>query len=493
MKTNQRILCCLTALLAVSAAMLACGDDAGQTEVQSTQGTETTVTETEDNSLKSNLPEVDYNGETISILTAAEQWSRYYYVEKEAGDVIDDAVYQRNRTVSEQLNVNFDFQIYNGFGAGKSAVATALRGEVMGGTGAIDLFAASSAYISGLLMENLFYNLNDVEYIDFDQPWWLGDTNKLTTLDGKLYLGAGTLGMAYLDNSRCIYFNKKLAGTLDITGIYEDVKAGKWTIDLFETYGKMAVSDLNGDGAYDGEDRYGYAGTVKEGLDALFFGLGKENTVNDENGIPRLIGATEHMEDIYNRLKPYGNDKMLYYPTKEADPVHELYPMFMSDKALFISYSLKAVSARGLSDMEDFGILPMPKYDEAQEKYRTFAFTDVMGIPQGQTDEEITRDGIIMEALNFENYKTVYPAYKDVALERKYARDEESADMIDIIVDGVYLDFGMLFYEQLDLSTLYMNTLLEKYDSYATFWAKQEKAMTKKLDKIIETMMENGE
>ncbi len=490
MKTNRRILCCLTALLAVSAAMLACGDDVGQPEAQSTQGAETTVAATEDNSLKSNLPEVDYNGETITVLTAAEQWSRYYTVEKESGDVIDDAVYRRNQAVSEQLNVNFDFQIYNGFGAGKTAVATALRGEVMGGTGAIDLFAASSAYVSGLLLENLFYNLNEVEHIDFTQPWWLGDVNELLTIDGKLYLGAGTLGMSYLDNSRCIYFNKKLAGTLDITGIYEDVKAGKWTIDLFETYGKMAISDLNGDGTYDGEDRYGYAGTVMEGVDALFFGLGKANTVKDENGIPSLIGATEQMEDIYTRLKPYGNDKMLYYSTKETDPVLELYPMFMSDKALVIGYSLKAVSSRGLSDMEDFGILPLPKYDEAQEKYRTFAFSDVMGIPQGQTDEEVTRDGIIMEAMNFENYKTVYPAYKDVALERKYARDEESADMIDIIMDGVYMDFGMIFYPQLDISLIDMSGLLNKYDSYATWWAKQEKPLTKKLNKIIETITE---
>ncbi len=487
MKQYKHMLCIITALLATGT-LLACGDSAADTK--ETQAQTNSGTETEDSGLKSNLPEVDYEGATINILTAAEQWSRFYTIEKESGDIIEDAVYKRNREVSEDLNVNLNFMVFNGYTAGMDAVATALRGAVMGGTGEFDLYTASSAYVMGLMLDNLFCNLTDVEYLDFEQPWWISGINDRFMLNDKLYLCAGTLGMQYLDDARCIFFNKKLAGNLDINDLYASVNDGTWTSELFTQYCKLANADLNGDGKMDGADRYGYAGTDTEAIYALSFGYGKTNTYKDEDGIPRMVGATERMEDIFNALKPLTKDKTMYYGTEAADPSAELYPMFMADKALFINYTLNAVSGRYLSDMEDFGILPMPKYDEAQETYTTMGFADFHGIPRGVSEESIGRAGIVLEALNFENYKTVYPAYKDVALQRKYSRDEESADMIDIIFDGVFMDFGMVFYAQIDFAMLNMASVLEGNDSYATWWARNEKRLTKKLEEIVETISE---
>ncbi len=488
MKNKKHILYAVLALLTVSGTLLACGDCT--TEAKETQNQTNSVTETEETELKSNLPEVNYNGEKITILTAAEQWSRYYTVEDAAGDVIDDAVFKRNSAVSEQLNINIDYQIYYGYGNGTTDVANALRGEIMGGTNAFDLFAGSSAYCAPLYLENFFCNLRDVEYLDFDQPWWLGDINDLLTVDGALYLASGTLGMQYLDNARCIYFNKKLAQNLDITDIYQKVSNGKWTLDQFEAYGKLAYSDLNGDGVYDGNDRYGFAGTMTEGLESMFFGLGMEHTKNNADGVPEFVGITEQKETIFARLKPYTKEKQFYYATAEIDPVKELYPMFLSDQALFILYTLRSVTSRALSDMDDFGILPLPKLDETQDKYRTYGFQDVYGIPRGHTEEDTARNGIVLEALNFENYKTVYPAYKEIALERKYARDEESSKMIDIIVDGMYMDFGMLFYSQLNQELLWMNPVVTGNETYSTWWAANESALNQKLENILEAVSE---
>ncbi len=279
MKQYKNIVCITVALLTAST-LLACGDNTADPATE-TQTDTVTEAETADTGLKSNLPKVDYEGATINILTAAEQLRRYYTVENESGDVIDDAVFKRNQAISEDLNVNLNFMVFNGYTAGMSTVATALRGSVMDGTGEFDLYTASSAYISGIILDNLFYNLTGLRYLDFEQPWWLSDVNEQLTIDGQLYLGAGTLGMQYLDDARCIYFNKKMADNLDIGDIYADVNAGKWTHELFTEYCKLANADLNGDGKQDGNDRYGYSNAFKTMKDIV------------EHKIPKMLSLFE--------------------------------------------------------------------------------------------------------------------------------------------------------------------------------------------------------
>ena len=44
--------------------------------------------------------------------------------------------------------------------------------------------------------------------------------------------------------------------------------------------------------------------------------------------------------------------------------------------------------------------------------------------------------------LNAESYKTVIPAYYEVALKGKYSRDAESAEMLDLIFESRVIDIG---------------------------------------------------
>jgi hypothetical protein len=51
--------------------------------------------------------------------------------------------------------------------------------------------------------------------------------------------------------------------------------------------------------------------------------------------------------------------------------------------------------------------------------------------------------GAVMEALASESFRSVVPAFYEVALQTQYARDEESAEMMDIIREGISFDFGI--------------------------------------------------
>ncbi len=491
MRNNKRIVCLLLVLLMAAQTLASCGgsvttETTGETiaAVTETAATEETETESE---LTSNLPEVTYDGVTITWLTAADAWQDYYYVEEDTGEVVDSAVFQRNLVVEEQFDVKLNFHIMNGYSAGVKNVDTALKGAVMGGTGEYDIFAGSAGYVFNYLTKNYFVDLNQMEYLDLDQKWWLGNINKEITVADRLYLSCGNLGMSCLDNIRMMYFNKNLAVDLGLPSLYDHVYDGTWTYDTLKTYSETAYVDLDGDGAYSANDQYGLSGADYGAIYALAYGFGQKNTQLDENGVPHAVGNTEEMDNIYQTIKTIYTTPIQYYEAA-SDPLEELYPMFLEDRLLFMVYTLNTVTAGYLRDAEDFGILPMPKFTEVQENYRTMGFSDIFGIPRGQTDTDMERNSVILEASNFENYKRVYPAYKEVALQRKYSRDAESAEMIDIILDSNYMDFGLLNYGTLNNAFLYLTSIFDKYESYTTFWAAEGKATETKISKILDTM-----
>ena len=87
----------------------------------------------------------------------------------------------------------------------------------------------------------------------------------------------------------------------------------------------------------------------------------------------------------------------------------------------------------------------MPKYDEQQEKYLTQPddITLMFGIPATASDPDFC--GFMPEALSYESSFTTLPTYYETCCKTKYAYDEESAEMIDLAMDGVIYDIGFIF------------------------------------------------
>src|SRR5699024_2737357 len=120
----------------------------------------------------------------------------------------------------------------------------------------------------------------------------------------------------------------------------------------------------------------------------------------------------------------------------------------------------------------NYGILPMPKYDENQEYYYGVCYDSPMWVPITVTDTD--RTGMIIEAMSAEGYKTIMPAYKDIALKNRYAVDTDSAEMLDIIfanrVISVSLIYGNVDGFQGVLNTLIPSDTLE----FASYYAQNE-------------------
>ena len=115
---------------------------------------------------------------------------------------------------------------------------------------------------------------------------------------------------------------------------------------------------------------------------------------------------------------------------------------------------LGSVETDQFINMQDkYGVIPMPKYDETQDKYYTFLhdqFTSI-GITSvhANDDETVQMLGAVLEAMALESYKTVAPAYYEVALKGRYLDDPESWRMLDMIYENVKVDAGVLYTKNL--------------------------------------------
>jgi ABC-type glycerol-3-phosphate transport system substrate-binding protein len=451
-------------------------------------GGETTPVDASSESETPILREADFGGTEYKILAAAEQWKGKYAVEEADGDIVRDAVYEANGTTAYNYNIEIKYDVVNGYMAGMSEVQTRLKNSVIAGDMVYDLFVAASAYVGGYILEGVFADLNSLPaVIDFTAPWWYANVNDNLTVNGRLYVCSGSYNLETISRAWCVFFNKQLFDALGLFAPYDTVIHGKWTYDGMMENAVTACSDIDGDGKYTEADRYGIIGTQTEPFVALPYGMGRFITEIGSDGAPRLTGAPRRTVDIMDRLQNLWDDKTLYFGTKEIAPADKLIPMFSDGRGLFMIYTLNLAEIPAARESTDFGILPLPKFNEEQEHYYTSSFCDISAIPLVVRDFEMS--ALILESLNAEYYDKAVPEYYNVALTRKLTRDNDSAAMIDILVEGSVMEFGKLFYSQLD-SNLYniAATFSNRKVSYATWWAEKGPAAEAKLDALIEQL-----
>jgi hypothetical protein len=123
--------------------------------------------------------------------------------------------------------------------------------------------------------------------------------------------------------------------------------------------------------------------------------------------------------------------------------------LFVDGVSLFKTGMVKDTT-NTLKNMNDlYGILPYPKYTLDQESYSSLVWEhhdSVLGIPEFAADKEMC--AVVLEALSWESYYSVYPLFYDTILLSRAAKDQESKEMLEIIFatrsydPGLYWDGG---------------------------------------------------
>jgi predicted heme/steroid binding protein len=228
---------------------------------------------------------------------------------------------------------------------------------------------------------------------------------------------------------------------------------------------------------------------------ALCIGAGASVVSKDENDIPYFTMNTERFVNAFGKAMPMQTD---YNTTMYVTKFNSKFPgvsvwsdcmdkTFADGRSLFNFAGLNRVTL--FRSMEtDFGILPVPKYDKEQEKYYNVVSqwcSNSIAIPITVTD--IERTGIIIEALSAESMYTLTPAYYDIALTTKSARDEESVAMLDLIFNNRVYDLANTYDWGGALSLITSMTDSAKTDLASGLESKTpafEKALAKFLDDV---------
>ena len=395
--------------------------------------------------------------------------------EEETGDVLNDAVYRRNRTVEEAVNVVISELPQKGI----DAVPKAVTASVMAGDEAYDLVFQSIWSIMPMTTAGLLTDFMTLD-VDLGAPWYDHKSVAEMTISGRIYSLCSDI--TYIDKLATIvtYFNKSFADDYSLRDYYAAVLDGSWTFDAMLEDAEKVVRDVDGDGAMGIEDVYGISCQNAGGY--YFSHAAGVRVCTGSGDSLRLAIRDEKFISVLTRVIALMHSD-LYFNTQTYN-LNNITNLrhFASDKALFLVRP--AQSLFGLREMtSDFGIIPMPRYDENSDYIAPMnIYPGVMLCVPKSADTGMK--AAVMTLLAAESHAGVMPVLYDVVLDTKITRDTTSAAMLDIIFGSRVYDIGLIC----DLGGIRhpMDTG-EEYEVASTIAALADKAQSD-LDTLLATV-----
>ncbi|MBQ7727944.1 MAG: hypothetical protein IJT60_05125 [Clostridia bacterium] len=461
MKKFTGLICLLLVLAMTILAFSACGnatdnptgDKESSSESKKADGQDPEgETEDQDGRLKPKIPEsYDFGNQTIDFLVwyvnGWEETVRMYRdiaSEGPTGDKVNDAVCERNDYIEEQYKVEITLERM-----AQNTLVDTVKNEVLVGDCEYEVVYPRLLEFSGLLQADVFINLYETPNIDWDMPWW--DQNSIDNLEiaDTLYLVATSLNVNDKDATAALAFNKDKCQDFGLDFFYQDVIDGEWTYDRLMEYCEVVGDpDTNGDGngIADEEDFWAFLG--KNDVSTSFFhGSGSRIITRDEKDLFAFTIGSEDDIDAMVIIGDFMNQDYFYNHHKTGIDDTAYRHLFETNHGLFFWMRLDAVTDMRAAEVT-FGILPIPKLYEDQDNYYSTVSqhtTGLLSIPTSNQNDTLYMTGMILEALAADSYYGLTKAYVDESLKTKYSSDEESRDMLTIILNSRVFDPGLYF------------------------------------------------
>lgn len=441
--------------------------------------------------------DLDFGGKSLNILSRSDtknRWRVDFYAPELNGTVLNDAVYNRNAEISDRLNITFNVREEDGTYSVFNSYAQIITAAYQAGTHEFDLVGTYSLYGAQYATQGYFYNVLELEeqHLNLDQVWWNQSLKEDLTIADRLYMLVGDMNTTTLTRMMAIFFNQQtIAQVYNDLDLYQVVNDGKWTMDYLSELISTAWQDLDGNGTADDGDFYGLVTVApSEAYDSICSGMAIEMMERNDKGEWVFTSQTELLVDKVQKavnLYHAGNNATRFY---SMDPC---VTKFAEDGSHFLLITLDKAMESILGDMKsDYGVLPLPKYNEEQEMYHTipqdaFNMIHVMG--------DIQDPAMVSAALELmcaESYKTVTPQLFNEVLKVRYMRDEASGQMLDHLRAGLRMDFATINTRSLQSAgQWFRNQVNGSKASAANSAASSIKAQTRvwqnALDKLIAT------
>jgi hypothetical protein len=488
---KKRLFSLILAAIIASMPLVACGSDNGTPQESDTSSSGNTNDTATADTEKSGVPsDLNLKGETINIWYTTKATSvaeTFVDIAGElTGDILDDAIYNMNKAVEDKLNVILNF--YNSE-VPTSDTGTEVQKLLLADDTTYDLFHVVQWNAAKLAADGLYLNIKNAPYLSLDEPWWDGRYMKEMTIgEDALFALVGDYAVDRTRCLDCIYYNKDMYNDFykDPNGLYNEVIAGTWTWDRLREISAIVWSDINTDGIAGIDDRLGYAINNYNNLDGLFYGTGARVTSRDKDDKPVLVMNNERVANICESLYAlcFNTDGAYMYGGAYEDDV-KFRTKFEEGTSMFL-FGFFYTSEAMREMKSDFGIVPVPKYEKSQENYVSIVH-DIMRIMVLPANcRKVDAVSAVLEELSFQGYKNVLPAYYNVLMKNKYARDDISATMLDIIRDNCSPDIAYIYGSPFNsLGYSYRYLIQAKSSNFASEYASRESAALVSMENFI--------
>ena len=465
MKTRMlALLLCLTLL--VCPVLAACGDDtADESSNAATSKNETSQGGGEGSLYQDEngqytvdnlgMPAFDFTETEFRVVVYSNEVQDTYFSEEVSPDlydttdsVLNDAVKTRNDLIEEKYGVKIvAYPVKD--------VYEAVSNDVTTGTQLYDAAMPFMNACTTLAQNGSLYDLTEFkDYIHLDAPWWDQNANESLSIAGKLYFTTGDISIMQKIVSTAILFNKSMYNDNfadEYGSMYDLVRDYKWTIDTMYEMGKTVTIEKDGTDGMTYADQWGMAGT--NSILSIYMGAGYPLITKNNEDIPELAFGSEASVLYAEKILETFQDSSWFINTQKVEaPGKNVWEaamgIFGEERALFYPAAFSAVKKLRNYDVSDvMGIIPQPLASESQESYYTpnsAKYAYGICIPNGVPNPKFSAYMIELMAAGGKN--TITPAYYEVTLKSRDAKDPDSEEMLDkyIFANLVY-DLGILY------------------------------------------------
>lgn len=436
--------------------------------------------------------DLDFGGNEITFLVMGEgvnnaDWrSQDIFAESDSDDPIVSAVFRRNAFLESKYNCKIKE-------VPTDTPGTTARNSIKSGLDEFQVLMCNTAATITLMQDELLVDLNNLDYLDLTQPWWDQTMRKNCSIAGSNYFATGDISIMDNDATWIMMFNKQLAAQYDLDP-YKEVENNTWTYDkLFEMMQLVAHDD--GDGVVEWDsDTFGMS-THNSTCEALFYACGKTIVSKDEADLPYFVQSSSYVEYITRVLEKsiefWCDESLVFSSDRSGLTSVETQQVFESGRSLFLAEVLQLAIRLRTMDI-NFGIIPFPKFESSQKNYGHFVHstTALLSIPY--TCKNVENVAAFVEAMAAKSMYTLTPAYYDIALTGKSLRDEESSEMLDIILASRTFDLGGYhMFNWGGMGDKFSSLLKDGDNSFATIYKRSIKKATSYLQDDIDKIADN--
>ncbi len=456
---------------------------------------ESSANEEQQETMLDDIPaDLKYEGEDVVILNRAFlgwTWDEVAVPELNS-EPVNDAIFNRNLTVNQRLNVNIVSAAIEE--ADQNKPIEEIKRAVLAGSEDYDLLAGAAYLVLQTTLEGTFRDLTELEYLDLEKEYWTQDYNEVISYNDSQYSATGMIVLSTYRFAFVTMFNKNKFDQAGVPYLYETVSNNEWTLDYQAAISKDFYMDKNGDGKQDEDDVYGLITAPYISTDPYWASCDLTLVAKNSDGeyeyvldVGRLADVTDKVLALY-----YESGTYVYKHTAADGEQDDIRIAFAKGNGAMCTTRLVAAEQGDIRDMQDqYGIVPMPKYDKAQANYGTLQhdqFT-VYAVPSTVKDDKFQMLGAVLEVMASESMRTVKPAYYEIALKRKYMSDPTAWEMLDLIFDTVRIDAGIVYTNALgNPHDRFRQIITSKKNTVSSAFSKLEKTVNKNLDKMIKKL-----